>query len=140
MACILAAISIGMAISDVSRGSGSERSVNDGVFTAEQAERGADIYAQHCVECHGTNMRGGPASPGVAGLEFKFLWNGKTVGELYESARTKMPPGKAGLLSDQEYVDVMAAILKGNGFPVGDDSELLADKKLLDEILISWRE
>jgi quinoprotein glucose dehydrogenase len=138
VACILIAISTGMAMTNVASGSGPQRSVNDGVFTAQQADRGAKIYAEHCVVCHGTKMLGGPASPGVAGLEFKFWWNGKSVGELYESTRTKMPPGRAGMLSDQEYIDAVAAILRVNGFPPGEDEELPADHSVLDEIMVTW--
>ena len=35
------------------------RSVWDGVYTAEQALRGAPLYQQSCAECHGPDMSGG---------------------------------------------------------------------------------
>jgi mono/diheme cytochrome c family protein len=134
---ILMTFSIGMAVSSVANGADGVRSVDDGVLTVEQADRGAAIYAAHCTDCHGANMLGGPGAPGVSGLEFRFLWNGKTVAALYEAARTKMPPGQAGILSDQAYIDVIAAILRGNGFPMGEE-ELPADINRLNDIVLIW--
>lgn len=140
VAFTLIAISMGMVTTNPAGASGPDRTVNDGFFTVQQADRGAEIYAEHCVTCHGANMRGSPGAPGVSGPEFQFLWDGKTVGELYESVRTKMPPGKAGMLSDQDYIDVIAAILKGNGFPPRENEELPADSERLDKMLVDWCE
>jgi hypothetical protein len=33
--------------------------------------------------------------------------------------KMNMPPGQGGSLTDPQYVDVVAAVLKGNGFPEG---------------------
>jgi hypothetical protein len=46
-----------------------------------------------------------------------------------------MPPGQQGTLSDAQYVDVVAATLRRNGFPAG-DTELPADLAALKTIRI----
>jgi cytochrome c len=116
-----------------------ERTVWDGVYSPAQAERGARIYKDQCETCHAADMRGGPGARGVVGLAFQFLWQDKSLGELFEALRTKMPPGQPGTLSDQEYIDVLAAILQGNALPAGAATELPADRALLDRIQIIWK-
>jgi hypothetical protein len=38
--------------------------------------------------------------------------------------KTTMPPGRAGTLSDTDYVDLLAAILEANGFAPGSKTVL----------------
>ena len=110
----------------------------DGVYTGAQADRGAMIYKGNCESCHAENMRGGPGVKGLVGLGFQFLWDGHNLGELFDYMHTNMPPGKAGLLTDQEYIDVLTTVLRGNKVPAGGATELTPDHKLLDGIKISW--
>jgi len=114
------------------------RTIWDGVYAEAQAQRGADIYHANCELCHAADMHGGPGTRGVVGLAFQYLWKDKTLGELFEAMRTKMPPGQPGSLSDQEYIDVLSAILRGNGLPAGGSAELPADRAQLDQIVITW--
>ena len=110
----------------------------DGVYAEAQAERGAVIYKEKCEICHAANMRGGPGARGVVGLAFQLLWKDKTLGQLFEAVRTKMPPGQPGTLTDQEYVDVLSVILRGNGFPAGAGQELPPDRVRLDQLVLTW--
>jgi cytochrome c len=117
-------------------GSGQKpRSVTDGVYTIEQAKRGADTFAARCAMCHGGDMQGGPEAPPMAGAEFLFSWGGKTVGALYDYLLMNMPPNDQGSLSDQRYADVIAAIFRKNEFPAG-QTELPADPKALADLVI----
>jgi mono/diheme cytochrome c family protein len=111
------------------------RTVWDGVYTAEQAKLGAETYASRCAECHGADMHGAPGLPGVAGPEFQFGWNGKTVGELFDYMSSTMPPTQPGGLSAPQYAGILAAILQANEFPAG-SAELPADKEALRAIKI----
>src|SRR5438034_1798154 len=43
------------------------RSVWDGVYTQEQANRGKTAYAEQCASCHGAELRGGDETPAVVG-------------------------------------------------------------------------
>ncbi len=64
----------------------------DGVYTEEQAERGARTYLQVCAACHGEDMRGDSNSPSLVGMSFMFLWEERSLGELFASIQTAMPP------------------------------------------------
>jgi mono/diheme cytochrome c family protein len=108
----------------------------DGVYTDAQAERGAKRYADTCAMCHGVEMSGGGGVPGLVGAEFLFGYNDATVAALVDYIKANMPPGQPGALSDAQYVDVVAAILKGNGFPASPTLELPSDPKALAQVRI----
>ena len=93
-------------------------------FTDEQAEQGKDLYGQYCAVCHGPDARGGNvpqqfgkvagknvpplAGPGaLQGMENAF--------QVYEFAKTRMPPGHPGMLEDQQYLAIIAFALQANG-------------------------
>jgi mono/diheme cytochrome c family protein len=95
------------------------RSVWDGVFTAEQAERGSAFYVKECASCHGEGLMGQDQSPGLIGPDFLATWNGQAVGDLFEQTRKSMPKDNANAFSRQEYLDVVAFMLRANGFPAG---------------------
>ena len=96
-----------------------QRSVWDGVFTAEQAKRGGARYAEQCASCHGDTLGGGESAPPLAGGEFLSNWNGLTVGAVFERIRLTMPQGDAGHLSRQEIADIVSYVLSANKFPAG---------------------
>src|SRR3989442_10485004 len=54
------------------------RSVWDGVYSDEQAKRGAPLYSQYCASCHGPELMGGEMAPALAGGDFSSNWNGLT--------------------------------------------------------------
>ena len=113
------------------------RTVWEGVFTTAQADRGDKLFAQRCATCHGADMLGGAGVPGVSGLEFVAAWNNLTVGGVFEVMKGSMPADNPGGLSDQQYVDLLAAMLRGSEFPASMTTELPGDKKLLDLIRIT---
>lgn len=113
----------------------SARTSWDGVYTEAQAASGDKLYAANCAACHGEGMRGGPGAPNLSGPEFQFSWNKKTVAGLFDYAKAFMPPGQAGSLSDAQYADLIAALLKVNGFPAG-AGDLPSTKADLDAITI----
>lgn len=43
------------------------RSVRDGVYTQQQANRGNTTYAEQCVNCHGAELNGGDETPALIG-------------------------------------------------------------------------
>lgn len=95
------------------------RSVWDGVYTSEQASRGADMYSSQCASCHGTDLTGGESAPPLTGGGFTSNWNGLTVGDLFERIRTSMPANNPGRLTRDQNADVLAFILSANQFPAG---------------------
>ncbi len=73
-----------------------ERTVWDSVYTAEQAIRGQAAYNRTCARCH---------QP--------------TLGAMHERIRTSMPTDDPGTYGRAHIADVMAYVLKVNGFPAG---------------------
>ncbi len=97
----------------------SQKSVWSGIYTPQQAERGAAGYAQNCQKCHGAQLQGlGEAKP-LTGSEFLSNWNGLTVGDLFDRVRTTMPLDNPRALTREAYADILAYVLKFNGFPAG---------------------
>lgn len=111
------------------------RSVWDGVYTKEQANRGEVVFAQECSQCHGPTLAGGEEAPALTGPAFLANWGGLTVGDLLERVRISMPPNKKGKLSRLQIVDVLTHIMSVNGFPEG-KSELERETEKLRQIKI----
>ena len=99
---------------------GQGRTVWDGVYTAEQARRGAEAYERACAECHGADLGGGDMAPSLAGVEFVYNWHGFSARDLFERLRVSMPPAQPNSVSRQEKADVLAFILEANGMPAAD--------------------
>jgi mono/diheme cytochrome c family protein len=92
------------------------RTVWDGVYTDAQAERATQAFSQFCSRCHTL------AAQGDSPLSGEKFWEGftqKTVEELLTYVRTNMPNGNGGSLPASTYNDLVALILKSNGFPAG---------------------
>jgi cytochrome c len=96
------------------------------VYTAAQATRGEDLYMSMCLTCHP------PAT--YTGAVFK-TWQGRNLGELLAFLQEKMPKNDPGSLTDKEYADVIAYLLKLNKMPTG-RTELTPDAKILRAIKI----
>ena len=115
-------------------GAQGQRTVWDGVYTEEQAKRGADLYFERCVHCHGPNLTG--AADGVAALTgptFNGNWNGVALDLMLDRVRTTMPVDKPASLSRQQTADVLAYIFSVNKFPAG-KTELPRQAELLNLI------
>ena len=109
------------------------KSVWDGVYTEEQANRGKQGYADQCSACHGPELTGGEMAPALAGGEFIAGWDGLTVGDLFERIRISMPQNSPGTLSGQQNADILAFVLASNRFPAG-SSELAKESMILKTI------
>jgi S-disulfanyl-L-cysteine oxidoreductase SoxD len=103
------------------------QSTMSGVYSAPQATRGEETYMAVCVSCHpaGTYKAAG----------FKATWKGRPLAELFDQVREKMPKNDPASLSQQEYIQVIAYLLKINDVPPG-DTDLPADPEALKKIRI----
>src|SRR5690349_25016350 len=70
----------------------------DGVYSDDQAKRGADAYAKACASCHGPDLAGLDTAPSLTGSDFNASWNDQTLDDLFERARTSMPADAPGSL------------------------------------------
>jgi mono/diheme cytochrome c family protein len=111
------------------------RSVWDGVYTKEQAQRGEALYSSECASCHGLALNGGESAPPLVGGEFLSSWNGLTVGDLFDRIRTSMPADRPGHLSREQTAYILAHILSVNQFPPG-DTALDTRSEVLKQILV----
>ena len=115
-------------------GRAQQRTVWDGVYTAEQATRGEALYGEHCVRCHGANLQGnGESAKPLTDAAFKSTWNDVPLGALFDRVRLSMPQDKPGTMSRQQAADLVAFILRENKFPAG-DAELVRQTDLLNAI------
>ncbi|WP_353216241.1 cytochrome c [Sandarakinorhabdus sp.] len=112
-------LSIAAALAGTALAQDAGKSVWQGVFTADQADRGSAVYAERCGACHGAALNGTGEAPALVGGEFVSHWDTMTVGDLYDRVRTTMPQNDPQSLSREDYADVLAFLLKNNGFPAG---------------------
>ena len=106
---------------------GATRTTAAGVYSAPQADRGADVYAGFCRSCHAAASHSGPS--------FAAAWNGRPLGELFQYVSERMPKNDPGGLAPDQYADVLAYLLKLNAQPAG-RAELPADPMALGAIRI----
>jgi S-disulfanyl-L-cysteine oxidoreductase SoxD len=109
------------------------RSVWDGVYTEQQAKRGAAIFDRECAGCHGPEGGGGGMAPALVGSAFSANYDGQMVGDLFDRNRTTMPVGREGQLSGQQNADITAFMLQVNKFPAG-SAELSSQSIMLKQI------
>ena len=106
---------------------GDSTTTKTGVYTTEQAMRGKDIYAGNCKSCHTPESH--------TGATFNATWNHRSLSELYGYIHDRMPKNEPGSLSEQEYADVLAYLLRMNRMPAG-RTELPADPAAMKSIRI----
>jgi mono/diheme cytochrome c family protein len=103
------------------------RSTQSGVYTAEQAKAGAQLFGNICQGCHNIGSQSGEV--------FAKRWNGALLADLWETLTTEMPKDDPGSLTPPERVQMIAYLLKLNGMPEGKEA-LPADVDVLKKIKI----
>lgn len=93
--------------------SSEERSVLDGVYSAEQAGAGEATFGNECALCHTTQE--------FTGRLFQLSWSNRSVHDLFRSIRNTMPFDRPGGLSDEEYSAIVSYLLQLNNYPTGDE-------------------
>ena len=64
------------------------RTVWNGVYTADQAQRGSQQFGTHCASCHAADLTGGEG-PSLVGESFMNSWRESTVDALLEFLTSK---------------------------------------------------
>jgi len=89
-------------------------------YTIQQAERGQASYEHSCQACHGSSLDNGDfGGAQLRGSWFQTHWGSTDVAALFSYVRSAMPPDNPGGLNDSTYADILAFILRGNGYPPG---------------------
>jgi mono/diheme cytochrome c family protein len=105
-----------------------------GVYTEDQAQAGAQLYATRCAMCHGRLLEGTFETPG---LQNRFIvnWSKAPLSELYDYLGRAMPQFAPGSLKPDENAKIVAYLLKANAQPAG-AKPLPADTAALKRILL----
>ena len=92
------------------------RTVWDGVYTDAQADRATATFSSTCSRCHTLTPDGNRP---LSGDKFWEGFTQKSVADLLGFVSKNMPNGQGGSLPAPTYNDLVALILKSNGFPAG---------------------
>ena len=112
------------------QGASTTRTVWDGVYTEAQADRGKAVYEQHCAFCHLSDLQGQGFAPALVEDTFMQRWQDGNLGDLFTIVKVTMPQDKPASLTDAEYAETVAYLLKSNKYP-GGDQELHPDAAAL---------
>lgn len=112
----LVACSIAMAVCVSAQELG--KTVADGVYTEAQATRGAASYNTACANCHRADLTGNNG-PALRDQRFARQFAGKDLKTFFTKTATTMPRNAPASLGDAVYLDIVAYVLKENGFPAG---------------------
>jgi mono/diheme cytochrome c family protein len=112
------------------------KTIGDGVYSIGQAQRGRQHYLESCASCHREDLNGDGVTPGLAGDEFIEHWDKATVEDLFRRIKTTMPADRPGSLADADCLDIVAFLLKENGFPDGPGELVRQRDDSLKNILI----
>jgi S-disulfanyl-L-cysteine oxidoreductase SoxD len=116
-----------------------KKTVWDGVYTAQQADRGEQIYKRACSYCHRADLSGGDdGAPALRGAPFVGQWKDRPLSEMFFVLRETMPQEDPGSLKAEEYADIIGFLLESNGARAG-DAELPADNETLKGIVFTSR-
>ncbi len=110
------AVAVVMIVSEP-EASAQNKSVWDGVYTEQQAARGAGSFTTQCARCHSTEPN--EDRKPLAGKAFWESFRESTVDRLLDYVSRNMPNGAGGTLEPSTYADLVAFILSKNALPAG---------------------
>ena len=93
--------------------------LDNGPFTADQAQAGRGLYAANCAQCHGARLQGAGEAPALAGATFIAAWGNRSNDELYNLIKASMPYGNGNSLDAETYRRIVAFVLAANGAKPG---------------------
>lgn len=105
-----AVLALALTVSMTPVGARQAKKASEGVYTREQASRGATLYDTSCASCHELGK--------FKGDEFAKAWTGKPLTDLH-TAVVSMPMDAPGSMKPEEYADILAYFLNLNGYPAG---------------------
>lgn len=104
--------------------------ISEGVYTVDQARRGAEVMATQCADCHGVED--------WSGASFRGRWSEESVYRMFQYIHENMPEQAPPYsMPRDEVTDVLTYIFYLNGVPAG-SAELGNDDDSLDDHWIVW--
>jgi len=83
-------------------------------YAVTQAEHGEAVFKRVCAMCHPSTQ--------FVGQQFVETWNDRRLSDFYTLVRSTMPLNDPGSLKEDEYLGVLAYLLKANNAAAGPDS------------------
>jgi mono/diheme cytochrome c family protein len=105
-----------------------------GGAAGDQQGRGKALYVDKCSACHMENLTGSSETPPLTGDMFWQNWETYNANNLVEQVRATMPEDNPGGLERQQYVDIIAYVLKFN--KVDFTGDLPSDMDALKKVMI----
>ena len=115
-----------------------QRTVWNGVFTKEQAQRGATAYQKACGSCHGANLKGKGDAPALIGAPFFDRWSELSVQDLFFTVQISMSHSDFLFAPSDTTADIVSFLLRANKMPAGADALPISQEKLR-QILITGK-
>ncbi len=81
-------------------------------YTDAQATKGQILFYERCAECHGASLEG-EIGPALSGAGSNVQW--ETVSYVWQYMTAHMPAGDAGGMTTEEYLEILAFLLKAHG-------------------------
>lgn len=125
LAGALAVASVGGVVAARAQGA----TTNDGVYTAEQAVKGKELYGQVCESCHQPSK--------FMGAEFSRAYGSKPLSEI-DAAMAEMPMDNPGSLKRDDIATLIAFFLEMNKYPAGQKA-LSGEADALKAIMVAPR-
>ena len=122
----LPAVTVGLCLAVAA--SAAPQTINDLVYTKDQAKIGKQLYQDNCIACHDKKY-------------FRPVlkaWNGQPLSVLFAVMSASMPESNPGSLPEKDYVDILAYILSLSRYPAG-ETRLDHTNNALDEITSAAR-
>ncbi len=109
-----------------------------GAPAGDQQARGKGLYNDKCAACHMADLKGSAETPPLTGDMFWQNWETYNANNLVEQVRATMPEDNPGGLERQQYVDIIAYVLRTNKIQWTGD--LPSDMDALKKIIIKKSE
>ena len=117
------------------------RTIWDGVYTENQAQRGRERYVEICGYCHRDDLTGGGSeagAPALTGGLFISRWQDRPLVDLFVTIGTTMPQQAPDSLTPQVVIDIVSFLLQANDVPAG-DAELPPELAPLEAVIFADR-
>ena len=121
-------LNVGIGLCLAASASADPQTINDSIYSKNQAKIGKQLYQDNCIACHDKKY-------------FRPVlkaWDGQPLSVLFMVMSASMPEGNPGSLPEKDYVDILAYILSLSRYPAG-ENRLDHTNNGLDEITIAAR-
>ena len=95
-------------------GQGAAQQLEQASYETVQAERGEELYRQHCAACHLPDLQGSFEAVALRDRAFVDNWRNRTPAQMLGLLQRTMPTQAPGSLSETEYLDIIAFLLQTN--------------------------